>query len=336
MYSCNICNYNSNLKSNYNRHLRSNKHMAKSSNLGVCNTNATQCNTNVTQCNTNVTQTVTQCNTNVTQNVTQEKYICKYCNNSFKSHPSYYRHMKHYCKENKKENKLSFKDRQDLIEFLKNEFFDELSIVPINKDTNIKTKTNNNISNSNSNNSITNNNSNNSITNNNNNNNNTTTTTNTTNITIKNFGCENTSHLTDEFKYKMIHSPYEMMKPLIRAIHLDPRVPENRNIVVENIKEKRVMVFENGEWQYKELDYILGDMVDAKYYLVDVFYSEKKENQKEEFNKNVSYVQDERYIKFRKEYDDMDENLINKLKTDCKNTLYVIRKDLKKKKIKET
>jgi hypothetical protein len=53
----------------------------------------------VTLCNTDVTQNVTLCNTNVTQNVTQEpKYKCRFCQKGFNKHPSYYRHMKHYCK----------------------------------------------------------------------------------------------------------------------------------------------------------------------------------------------------------------------------------------------
>jgi ribosomal protein S6 len=308
VYKCDICNLSTNIKSHYNRHLKTKKHMVKSNNIGVCNTNATQMQHNATimqqLCNNNATQMQQLCNTNATQ----EKYICNYCSKNFKTHQSYYRHMKHYCKGNKIEKKLSFKDRQDLIDFVKNELLDELSIVPINKDN----TNSNNIINSNTNNN------NNNITNN-----------NTTNITIKNFGCENISHLTDEFKYEMIKSPYDMMKPLIKAIHLDPKAPENRNIIIENIKEKRVLVFENGEWQYKELDYILGDMVDAKYYLIDVFYSEKKENEIEEFNKNVSDIQDKRYIRFRNEYDNMNETLVDKLKTDCRNTLYFLRKDFK-------
>ena len=51
----------------------------------------------------NKTFSVTQSNTKVTQNVEQKNYVCEFCGKDFKHSNSYYRHLKHYCK-NKKNN----------------------------------------------------------------------------------------------------------------------------------------------------------------------------------------------------------------------------------------
>lgn len=51
----------------------------------------------------NESMSVTQSNTKVTQNVEQKNYVCEFCGKDFKHSNSYYRHLKHYCK-NKRSN----------------------------------------------------------------------------------------------------------------------------------------------------------------------------------------------------------------------------------------
>lgn len=62
----------------------------------------------VTQSNTKVTQS----NIKVTQQVTQE-YICEFCNKKFKYSNSYYRHLKHYCKN--KQNNSNCTENQEFM-----------------------------------------------------------------------------------------------------------------------------------------------------------------------------------------------------------------------------
>lgn len=258
-------------------------------------------------CNTNVTLCNTICNTNVTQNVTKDDisnnpdYICKYCNQTFNSHPSYYRHMKHYCsvkisKEEKYKRKLKKEIRKEIKE--------EYKLVPYSSNAN-------NSHNTNSHNTTNN------IINNNNN-----------NIIIKNFGCEDTSHLTDDFMYKMLRGPYGMMLPLIKKIHLDPNKPENKNIKIPNIRDNKVKIFDQNEWKYKDMNDTIRDMVDCKYYLIDIFYTDKKKNHNEEFSKNIKQYQDSLYKKFQEKYDNEDITLLKNLFKECKLALLTLRDDL--------
>ena len=150
------------------------------------------------------------------------------------------------------------------------------------------------------------------------------------NITIKNFGAEDTSHLTDEFMYEMIRAPQKMMLPMIEKIHLDENKPENKNIKVPNIRENTYKVYDQGKWLYKDRDEIIKDMVDAKCYEVDRFFTDKIENNKTDFEKNITKYHKTKYVEFQSKYDTEDKDIIGGLFKDCKLALISLRKELNK------
>ena len=152
IYNCDICNYTTIRKNQYQRHLNTKKHNRNMILSGEeCSLNDGQkvllkcpfCNDtfntntmfaqhlhdnhlmelnsvnpqNKNICfenNINELKTVTQSNTIVTQNEPTKNYVCEFCNKDFKHSNSYYRHLKHYCK-NKKENNISVNDYKDFM-----------------------------------------------------------------------------------------------------------------------------------------------------------------------------------------------------------------------------
>ena len=147
IYNCDICDYTTIRKNQYQRHLNTKKHhkkMISSNNINLnsdkkeailkcpfCSqifkensilaqhlhdvhindlsllSKGSNNDLFVDNCNNELKQ-VTQSNTIVTQNV-QNRYVCEFFNIDFKHSNSYYRHLKHYCK-NRKDNNVNVED----------------------------------------------------------------------------------------------------------------------------------------------------------------------------------------------------------------------------------
>ena len=116
-YSCELCGFNTNIKSHYLKHLKTNKHLRMSliSNKSYIN------------------------NTHKSNKTPTQSYIyCKYCNRPFKSKNSMYRHRKHYCKINKQ------MEDNKIIEILNKQIEEKNKIIKEIGATNNITQVNNN------------------------------------------------------------------------------------------------------------------------------------------------------------------------------------------------
>jgi hypothetical protein len=79
------------------------------------------------------------------------------------------------------------------------------------------------------------------------------------NIQLLSFKDTDVSHLTDKDYAFCIKRVNFCVKNLIEKIHFNPSKPENMNIYISNLKDKYLMVYENGNWNIKtkkELDYL--------------------------------------------------------------------------------
>ena len=92
-YKCNVCNIDTNLKSNYNRHLKTIKHIRNVNNL--CNKK-----NNLEKVYTKYTQSIHM----DTQSIHKIEHFCDLCDKSFSSKQSMYRHKRMYCKATKENN----------------------------------------------------------------------------------------------------------------------------------------------------------------------------------------------------------------------------------------
>ena len=118
-YTCIECNFSTNKTTNYHRHLNTNKHLRNESHNKKKQKKDKEKNIDqgiivkhiydddnsfsINDSETIMQHNATQCNTKK-----ENCFLCKYCNKEFSKHQSYYRHMKHYCKNNKEDNYKDF------------------------------------------------------------------------------------------------------------------------------------------------------------------------------------------------------------------------------------
>ena len=186
-------------------------------------------NTKVTQGNTKVTQKL-----DFLENLENKKnfFKCKKCEKQFLKKNSYYRHMKHYCK-----NIQSGLDVNELCEekLAQTKIIDELK-----KENEVLRKSKNMTIH---NNSITNN-----------------------NITINAFGKENLNYVSKEYIHGLIREgPYGSIRKLIKYIHFNPDHKENHNIKIPNKRDKYAMVYDGKMWQVKNKKNMITTIADHAY-----------------------------------------------------------------------
>ena len=290
-YTCELCDYVTQYKSNFKKHASTKKHRLKllkthklSSDNGVMNTNEHKMNTNEHKMNTNEHK--------VSKSI-KKSIFCEFCNKSFNTPASKRRHEKYYCRENpdfiekiitSKNTKIISleKDKEELkktnekLESEKKELYKQVSTLleKVGNTTNIHN-----------------------------------------NIILNNYGNEDLSHLTDKIKTEFIKLPYCAIPKMIEAIHFNDEKPENKNIVLPNKKENLIKVFEGDKWIYKNKNDTITDLVDSKYSIIDDHYEVM------DTNETLSPKIKTTFTKFKNYYDKGDVELVENLKRECELVL---------------
>ena len=180
---------------------------------------------------------------NIKNHSVQLEFKCEYCNKAFTMKNSMIRHMNERCKENKD------KDLTKLVKLLNKERKeDKEQILNLQKQIDkLSGKLEININ-----------------------------TTNIQNNFILSYDKTDTSHLTDKDFESAINKVNNSIKYLIEKIHFNPEKPENMNIYIPNLKNKYLMLFENGEWHTKirkdEIDLLKTQKED----LINEWYEKNK------------------------------------------------------------
>ena len=118
-----------------------------------------------------------------------------------------------------------------------------------------------------------------------------------------------TSHLTENDYVQCIKKVSYCVKHLIEKIHFNPIKPENMNIYISNMKDKYLMVYEDGNWNLKN-----------KMEEIDELYNEKEillEDWLEQHKNPEMMKKFERYLN-NKENDET----MNKIKEEIKLLMY--------------
>ena len=129
------------------------------------------------------------------------------------------------------------------------------------------------------------------------------------NIIINNYGDEDMTHITDKIKNELLKIPYGAIPKLIESVHFNDEKPENKNIVMPNKKENMLKVYHGDKWIYKNKNETIRDLIDSKYMIIDNHYDKVKSD--------VPNGTQSSYTKFRKFYDEGDEELVKELKKEC-------------------
>jgi hypothetical protein len=176
------------------------------------------------------------------------RYMCEYCNKTYKTNQTKLRHQKYKCNQKQlmDDDKLTEVRMQTLINSLRKEIKVLLSetnnhgmIGTIDASTNQTTNNTNQLINN---------------------------VNNSKNLQINNYGKEDLSHITDDTYKDILKHPYSAMSKLMNEIHFNDDKPENQNLRIPNIKNPFAETFVDGEW-----------VVSNQYKLLCKAYSLKKE-----------------------------------------------------------
>ncbi len=305
IYECDYCNYKTTIKTQYNRHLNTQKHINKLKEIDgkfikllEKNTNEHKMSTNEHKMNTNEHKMSTnehKMNTNEHKMSTNE-LSCRYCNKFFNTSPSRRRHELHYCKKNSeiennkvikeienkykeelenKEKELENKEKELELKYKEEieKLHQKIEILILQKNT----PTIINIDKQ---------------------------------INLNNYGSEDLSHITENFKNQMLKIPFVAIPKMIEEVHFSEKKPENNNIKLTNKKENYVKVYQGDKWIFKDRKSTIKQLMDDKYTIIDNHYEEYKEEPKP---KHV----DSQYKKFKEMYNDGDRDLHNEIRLDC-------------------
>ncbi len=301
LYECKICNYSSELKSNYSRHMKSKKHRAKCEMVEKNDkkmTPMTQNDPEMTPNKPQITQNDQKMTTNFSENSeksaengenlakinekkinpnkNKKKFKCDFCDKEFSTHAHKRRHELHTCKQNAANIYKLLNNQEAKIKILekeKKELYKKIdALIKKVGDTNIQNSIQNN-------------------------------------IIVNSYGNEDLSHITDKIKDELLKIPYGAIPKLIETIHFNDDMPQNMNIKYPNKKENVVSVYQGDKWVYKDKNETINDLIDSKYSVIDNHY----ENTTGELPKFVKHS----YTTFKKVYEEGDEELVKNLKKEC-------------------
>ena len=140
------------------------------------------------------------------------------------------------------------------------------------------------------------------------------------NIKIVAYGKEDLSHLLDK-DYKMIlNKGLKSVPAVVEAIHLNSNKPENHNIYISNMRDNYVKINDGVDWQLKETDDVLDDMM-----------YEKSDMLNEKFVELMNDLDATTITKFNRYLENKDEEkVMDNIKKDLKLLLYNKRKIVEK------
>ena len=290
LYECELCNYNSKIKTHFNRHINTPKHKrkyldskSKINDKDIQAIASIKVMSNVIHGEqTNIEDTH---NKDAIKCIEEENWVCDLCGRQLSTKGHLTRHMKTYCPALNTNNNKDTCILKDILEVQQQQFANERATLykqieklldKVGNTTNIQS----NIKNT---------------------------------ITLNSYGNENMSHITDKLKTQLVKLPYGMIPKLIEAVHFNDKHPENKNIALTNSRDNKIKVFSDNKWIYRDKEETINDLVDGKYYILDTHFEEVNESLQADYKSN--------FVKFKEYFSSEDKEFCNKLKRDCEIVL---------------
>lgn len=201
------------------------------------------------------------------EEIVPTEYRCKYCDKPFKHMQSMYHHIKYTCKKNNDE------DLKELVRLMnlqidqqrcqlqkKDEQLERQSkqIEKLMEKLKVPNVTNNIIQNN--------------------------------NIQLLSYKDTDTSHLTDKDYIQSIKQVTFCVKDMIQKIHFNPSKPENMNIYISNMKDKYLMVYEDGNWNLKSKVNELDTLYESKEMMIEEWLESEQHKYPELQDKFMQYL----------------------------------------------
>jgi len=226
-FSCDLCGYSTDKKSNLDKHTLTNRHIDK--------VYATKCIQKPIE-----NQSLSQLKDNLSVAETPIRFPCEYCGKNFTFKQAMYKHIKYVCKKNKDE------DLKELVRLLNsrikerdrtNDMKDKLILGLTKKIEKLMGKLE--ISGSFN------------------------TTNNIQNIQLLPYRDTDVSHLTEKDYRECFNHRNHCVKHMIEKVHFNPSKPENMNIHISNMKDKYIMIYDGFQWNIadrkREIDYLYDE-----------------------------------------------------------------------------
>ena len=212
-FTCECCNYSTDVKVNFNKHINSKKHKLVESKSVVS--------PGKSKVSPDPVQSIPIVNC-----VENENFSCKYCGQKYKHKQSVTKHIKYSCTKNKTEDLTELVRLLNLqLEQQKNEFETKLQSQTKQIEKLMDKLEINNYTNSNN-----------------------TTINVTNNINLLNYKDTDTSHLTYNDYNKCLKQASRCVLKLIEKVHFNPDKPENMNIYISNMKNNYMMMYKGNKW----------------------------------------------------------------------------------------
>ena len=212
-FTCDCCNYSTDIKVNFNKHITSKKHKLVESKSVVSPSKS--------KVSPEPVQSIP-----IVNNVENESFSCKYCGQKYKHKQSVTKHIKYSCTKNKTEDLTELVRLLNLqLEQQKNEFETKLQNQTKQIEKLMDKLEINNYTNSNN-----------------------TTINVTNNINLLNYKDTDTSHLTNNDYKKCLEQASRCVLKLIEKVHFNPDKPENMNIYISNMKNNYMMMYKENKW----------------------------------------------------------------------------------------
>lgn len=136
------------------------------------------------------------------------------------------------------------------------------------------------------------------------------------NIKLVAFKKEDISFITDDVYKKILNKGFKSVPSLVEYIHFNKKQPQNRNIYISNMRDKYALVYDGKDWQLREREMILKELIDDK---TDILSCK--------FDEMIEKLDEFTIRKFRRFLDESDDNeVVSQIKDDLRLTLYNNRK----------
>ena len=297
MYKCLYCSYDTINKSNYNKHLVTLKHNEnikkprknheKPRIMQEKTMKKPRINNEIPRINNEIPIKTTK----TTDELSEDNFLCKYCDKPFKYKNSMYHHIKYTCKQNKDEDlkelvrlmNLQLQQKDDKIQILSFQMEKQSKQIDKLMDK-LQVNITNNIVQNNT-------------------------------IQLLSYKDTDVTHLTEKDYIQSLKKVTYCVKHLIEKIHFNPVKPENMNIYISNMKDKYIMVYEDGNWNLKNKNKELTELYDKKEMMLDDW-----------LNDNKNHVLRQKFEKYlnNKEHDET----MNSIKDDIKLMMYNKKKQI--------
>lgn len=144
------------------------------------------------------------------------------------------------------------------------------------------------------------------------------------NIPINPFGKEDISFLTNELMKNILKNPDYGIPRLIRLIHFNPSVPQNHNVRLKNKKEPYLNVFNGQNWELRDKDDTIQDLITSKKELADDFFENLLTQQDSEITKKQDKIIDALQQKKYETYTEAIDEYLNTIVLDNDSSKHII------------